>query len=457
MVRRVFAVAAAVAWQGSHAVRRKGDATRQEEQTQKGGCHTLTNAGSFSTVEILVGTPPQKINAVADTGSDLILIESCACVDSGSCSKEGNCFRGTNKSSTFHLDAHPKQVTITYGSGPIDTVVASDEVRLGDISVNMDHSIMLIAKNRLEGAIQLEGIFGMGLPHNEGSMSKESGFLDVAKVHRFAMCFNDGGRDGLLRLGGQVAMEKPLQGVGQEHWGIDFRGVTVGDANLEGEASLCGGSLKAGQDTPCGAIVDSGTTLILAPEKHLTSLLAQICDGWGKCKEKSAAIMLNMKPEQAREASLAAKAKALHETAAGCDLSAMPSLHFHVRGKDGAQDTLELTPNDYMIETSIKTRLSQLLGIQAVTKVCRPAFDTHEYNTVKNGAVWLLGTPFFYKYNVAYDRSTSPPSISFNRNGCGSCGGQAEAPASFLAQRLTSLRQLDSAPRVSFINTTRPM
>merc|ERR1719296_471759 len=134
----------------------------------------------------------------------------------------------------------------------------------------------------------------------------------------------------------------------------------------------------------------------------------------------------------------------------------MPSLKFHVRGKDGKEDTLEMTANDYMIETKMKTNFLTSLGLGVTKKVCRPAFDTHDFNTVKNGPVWLLGTPFFYKYNVAYDRSTTPPSISFNRNGCGSCG-MSQAPASFLAQRSTRWRQLDTTPRISFINTTRPM
>jgi len=423
---------------------------------EEGGCNVLTNLGSFSTVEVEVGTPPQKLNIVADTGSDLTLVESCACVDAGACSKAGRCFRGgQGTSSSFQLDKAPMGVTITYGSGPLDSVVATDLVKVGNITAKMDHSLLLITKNRLQGNIQLDGILGLGLPHGDSSLADQQGFLDQAKVDRFAMCFNDGGKDGLLRLGNQVTMDKPLQGIGKEHWGVDFRGVSIGDSKVEGSSAVCTKVEHAGQETPCGAIIDSGTTLILAPQEHLTSLLASICDGWQKCKDKSAAMMLSVSAGQAQEAQALAKAKALHAAAADCQLEGMPSIHFHLRGKDGTKETLELASNDYMIETQQATKLSQYLGFAKPSRICKVAFDTHQYKTVKNGPVWLLGTPFFYKYNVAYDRSTSPPSLSFNRNGCGSC--VSSGGASFLAQRTKTRRHLDTEPRVSFINTTRPL
>merc|ERR1719422_2074370 len=100
----------------------------------------------------------------------------------------------------------------------------------------------------------------------------------------------------------------------------------------------------------------------------------------------------------------------------------MPSLHFHVRGKDGKKATLDLTPNDYMIETDQELDIAHwLLGWEKSRKVCRPAFGVQEYSTLKNGPVWILGSPFFYKFNVVYDRSSQPASISFNRAACGSC------------------------------------
>merc|ERR1719310_420201 len=116
-----------------------------------------------------------------------------------------------------------------------------------------------------------------------------------------------------------------------------------------------------------------------------------------------------------------------------------------------------------MIET--KQRVTQvvkkwLLGVIPVAveedtgrtkKVCVPAFHHHKMNTELNGQLWTLGTPFFYKYNVAYDRDAKPPAISFNEAECTQCDGMAAAGS--LAQRRQRaasglLRRLDAEPRI---------
>jgi len=443
------------------------DALRQKALEETTACNTLHNQGSFSTVDVEVGTPPQTLSIVADTGSDLFLIESCDCEDSGSCERDGKCFRGAGgKSTTYSQRTRPVQATITYGSGPIDTFVATDEVKVGGIRAQMTDSLMLISKNRLKHGLKLSGILGLGLPHHDSSIAKQRGFLDQAHVPRFSMCFNKNGRDGMLRMGSNIEMNRPLQGVGQQHWGVDFRGITVGAAATPSEAASGGGGGLAdllvdeaspcsaevpGQDTPCGAIVDSGTTLILGPKEHLSKLFAQICDACPKCRGSPS--LLQLQGQEAEQQLLMAKAKSLLEFMANCDeVASMPSLQFHMRGKDGTTDTLSLEPNDYVMQSEAKSQLAAYLGVQHTKKVCQPAFEAHDMKTEKNGQVYLLGTPFFYKYNVAYDRSTSPPTISFNRGGCGSCAGAAEG----LLQEDVSppLRHLDTEPRVNFFNVS---
>merc|ERR1719159_456161 len=86
---------------------------RQSSESAK-ACAPLKSRGTYYSVDINVGTPPQTFSVVADTGSDAIIIPSCVCQDHGSCSKKDRCFRGTNRSSTFAIKGlnsstqHPK-------------------------------------------------------------------------------------------------------------------------------------------------------------------------------------------------------------------------------------------------------------------------------------------------------------------------------------------------------------
>jgi len=398
---------------------------------KEGSCNALTNEGAFSTVEVSVGTPPQKLKVVADTGSDLVLIEHCACKKGGGCEEYTRCYTGDGgKSKTYRSPDDPHKVTITYGSGPIETKVATDQVTLGSITAEMTDSLMMIQKNKLRGGIQLEGILGLGMPHNKNSLSDELGFLDRAKVERFSMCFNKDSEDGMLKLGTHkyVPMDKPLAGVGVKHWSVQLPAVSIGNSTIDAEASMTSEE---------SAIVDSGTTLILGPEEKMIELLGRICDAWPKCQTSSSFLQGATDSSQVFKA----KAKALLRKAADCEVDDMPSLHFHVRGKDGSQDVLEMTANDYMVNMSIQLKIGKnLFGSEGQPSGCKPAMDLRKSTA---GAKFILGSPFYTKFNIAYDRSSKPPAISFNRAECGSCGGMA---SSFLASRTSVRRVLKTEP-----------
>merc|ERR1719326_1519049 len=86
--------------------------------------------------------------------------------------------------------------------------------------------------------------------HEETRLQAPKGFLEHAGVDRFSMCFNDGA-DGVLRLNSKP-MKNPLKSIGQAHWGLDFRGISVG--NHSAPVTFCSGrDRKEGQATACGA------------------------------------------------------------------------------------------------------------------------------------------------------------------------------------------------------------
>jgi len=240
--------------------------------------------------------------------------------------------------------------------------------------------------------------------------------------------------------------------IGQVHWGLDFRGISVG--NIAAPVKFCKTSeMGTGQQTPCGAIPDSGTTAFMAPKEHLISLYESLCDGWARCSRNHSAMV--KAAHDAKAAAMSAfKSDPFHITASskavifqqlildcnewlseGEGLDELPPIHFHIGGANGTKQTLNLFGWSYIIETQekeFKYIYKKIAGIGKLPtgrnftgqskKVCSPAFSTMDYSTQQNGPVWILGTPIFYEYQVGYDLESKPPSISFSNSSCGSCG-----------------------------------
>merc|ERR1740138_1490038 len=173
---------------------------------------------------------------------------------------------------------------MSFGSGKILVALASDEVSVGAVTAHMNNSLLLMVKQALKIKGQFEGILGLGRPHRHamqrpGHRAVE-GFMQAAGIERFSMCFNEG-RPGVLGLNGP-ARGFPLQSVGTMHWGLDFRGISIGNATQT--VAFCNAAEKQpGMQTACGIIPDSGTTLIMGPAKQIASLYTDLCTRWPRC------------------------------------------------------------------------------------------------------------------------------------------------------------------------------
>eukprot|EP00930_Biecheleria_cincta_P038656 TRINITY_DN26558_c0_g1_i1.p1 TRINITY_DN26558_c0_g1~~TRINITY_DN26558_c0_g1_i1.p1 ORF type:complete len:578 (+),score=104.78 TRINITY_DN26558_c0_g1_i1:73-1806(+) len=251
-------------------------------------CSTLKNHGTFSSVDVSVGTPPQTFELVADTGSDNMIVQSCFCQERGYCPLDfGKCFRGSGQSSSFAMEEGPDGPVMNmmaFGSGKILVALASDEVSVGAVTTRMNNSLLLMVKQALKIQGSFEGILGLGRPHRHamrrpGHRAIE-GFMQAAGIERFSMCFNDG-KPGVLGLNGP-ARGLPLQSVGTMHWGLDFRGISIGDST-QAVAFCTAAEKKPGMETACGIIPDSGTTLIMGPAKQIASLYTDLCTRWPRC------------------------------------------------------------------------------------------------------------------------------------------------------------------------------
>jgi len=494
-------------------------------------CTPIKNHGSFSSAKVLIGTPPQDFELVADTGSDAVIVQSCICKEMHACPEEfGKCFRGTGRSSTFSInatEASANSFVMSFGSGDILVVKASDEVVVGDARAYMNSSLLLMVKQALKISGQFEGILGLGRPHRDRP-NAVPGFMKLAGIHRFSMCFNDQG-PGVLGL--NVPKFSPgLASVGSAHWGLDFRGITVGSSSVP--LSFCQNK-TAGMEAACGLIPDSGTTLITGPEDAISLLYQGLCTQWPRCTEMHQALEIEYEklrklqgPQRKRKGAARMKAmleagRPLHKTAEmledqvdegsvplgmadkdmttgdsdlpasrgasvmsmettflllmrhcyswlsdnSTDLSGeLPSLSFHVSGTKGYNETLKLDANSYVFVTTepiAHKETENFLGylpveVISVTyeHVCMPAFSVLEYNTLKHGPVWIMGTPLFYSYQVQYDREPEPPTMHFIEGGCGTCvDGKQQSHTKLLQKKGTQgLRKLLTPPVVRHID-----
>ncbi|CAK0850122.1 unnamed protein product [Prorocentrum cordatum] len=524
------------------------------------------------------GSLENRFSVVADTGSNSLIVPSCVCQDKGQCSKKDRCFRGTNKSSTFHLEVDeeekPVSMVLSFGSGQIQAIVAQEQVSVGKVSRHLkDDGLLLMTDRALQISGPFEGILGLGLPqpatnwtqieeqeqaaadstlgggsmqdiiqqilgHANGAGGAETaipdqvmrkildtavtnangttlnattlkthkphhrdspkGFLEQVNIPRFSMCFNDGA-DGVLRIGGAPLGNGSHGGMGTAHWGVDFRGISVGDAAATPVDFCRDSDMAEGQKSPCGAIPDSGTTLMMGPAPQIEKLLDSICEQWPRCKSNYTKLL------EAEDAAtkifdttygvnpfsmhgILNKSDILQLLLQDCDrwmtnetgTDGMPDLHFHVRGTHGTKQAIKIPAHAYIMAyagDNVTTAYSLLAGVgnipadpdatRGAKKVCAPAFGAMDYNTKANGPVWIMGTPLFYEYVVAYDMDASPPAIAFHSQQnvpCGSCQqSRAEVnlalkdPRNHQESSLRMPRRVEGAPRQPNVDYSQPL
>jgi hypothetical protein len=267
-------------------------------------------------------------------------------------------------------------------------------------------------------------------------------FLKQASVDRFSMCFRDGNRSGALRLN-LPPLAKPIANIGTFHWGVDFRGMSVGQyaTNAPAETIFCGAeTMQPGMKTPCGIIPDSGTTLIMGPAKQILLLEKELCRKWKRCDDFASG---NPSSKVFREMLFNCSDwlnddKGLHE---------LPSIFFHVGDANGGSQGFELSAWAWVTE-------QQVIGDKR-TKVCSSGFGPSEYITKTNGPVWIFGTPLFYEYEVAYDMTTKH--IALTRGMCDGCSSDSSKMELLDSDRYKFPRASHGEPRIPYLDVSLPL
>jgi hypothetical protein len=322
----------------------------------------------------------------------------------------------------------PIEGVLSYGSGDIKVAVSSDVAKVDSVVANMTKGVYLMLDRRkllVEG--DFEGILGLGLP---SPLDPTPMFTVVSGISTYTLCFNDGTKPGALymKVGPLV---NPMTNIGEVHWGLDLQGMSVGDDESAPALFCTPDSKKANMKTACGAIPDSGTTLMVGQKGQVHKLQETICDQWPRCVAASLASPHKKKENVLSDMLLNCSAWLSEDNH---ELNEAPPLHITLAGAEGIPQKITIPGSAYILETVEELALKvhhKVFGIPLdidyhsgiFEKVCIPAFDVQDYVTTLNGPVWILGTPLFYTYTMGYDIGSHPPKISVEKKPCVECGG----------------------------------
>ena len=226
------------------------------------------------TVEVQVGG--DSFWTVPDSGSFELLVPSTTCHECRCEDPTSQCCddRGRDSKHTYPQPTapNPKQVSMAFGQGPVLGTLHSETVRVNDLSTP-NQSVVLINEHRVQGYCEssYDGVLGLGHRKYAREGDDDTSLLTTLGVETFSICFGRSHDEpGRLDLGGGIPgleyTDVPV--IGSRHWAVQMVGVGFGEGGEGGRTC----------DTPpyCGAIIDSGTSLLAGPREMVASLLEGI-------------------------------------------------------------------------------------------------------------------------------------------------------------------------------------
>lgn len=373
-------------------------------------CALLRNINNVVyTIDVRVGSEREVIRCVGDTGSDAIVVPGAACKSCADKSK-----RAYDPARSVTARPSSTSVEIEYGSGTVTGRMVRDTVSAAGITVD-GQSVVVMRHESLGSyrSVDFDGIFGFGAPH---APHAGEGFLARASVDEFSVCLSrNGGGD--LVLGHDPRQDfQRVPVVGRAHWAVHLGGISLTPRASRGGWPIVSKTVCANAPH-CRALLDTGTTLIVAPHEHLTPLFSDLCNYISGCRGDNAT----------------QRSRSFVTRVLDCppDLLGLPTIEFAL----GQGRTARLSPINYIMlartrELSLArppgmlVELSTLLTVTA-REVCVPAFmEASLPSHARGGPAWIFGMPMFREYTVLFDRGGGAPSIGFGAPAscCGMCG-----------------------------------
>lgn len=314
----------------------------------------------------------QSFPAIYDTGSFeiLVLAENCQGCPNNLIKYDSTKSKTFQKGSSITAEHH-------FGSGSVTSLKGLETARIGNFDsplVEQNVHFWQILDNDIavwnENAA-FSGIIGLGhtdrIPEGFGDNNQDRTFLAELGISSFAICLQRKplSAPGMLIVNPSMSyppgMFKNVPVRGQVHWGVEMYDLTVSGAYF----NLCKPS--------CGAIVDSGTSLIAVPQLVLDRLSPLL----GSIKEDCS------------------------------NLQSLPSLEFSLGGH-----RFFLPPKAYVQQVRNADRQNRTNSVWDTlwgekkpknAVVCAPAFMVMEKNS-QLGPVIVLGMPFLRYYYTVFNR-----------------------------------------------------
>jgi hypothetical protein len=304
--------------------------------------------------DIVVGG--QVLQGIYDTGSFELLVLSTRCT---------SCYRTAydhTKSSTYVPATNSPGKEYHFGSGPAYTVRGYERVEIGHLAVQrmpiweiVDHQIDVLEVSHLDAIV--------GIGPGEVDRTTPS-LMDKFGITRYSVCLQQQDKSpGWIIWQDYDPRTRPgfteVEVKGTVHWGVELKNVQVGETVV---------SCQSG----CGAVLDSGTSLIAAPRESLVHLKGAL--------------------------------DTLHPDCS--NMQDMPWLRFQIADK-----IMELPPQAYIARMVgvIPPTIWDVLSFKPQAKVvmqCVPLLMDLDPMHTPLGPLWIIGMPFFRYYYTTFSFTT---------------------------------------------------
>lgn len=358
----------------------------------------------------------QTMKGVLDTGSFEVLVIDKDCITCGLAAKHGYDHTASASFKAGHLVA-----THSFGSGDTTSEEGFDTVQIGPLTASQQNLWEVReASMSILDSIDFQAIVGVGppnVPADEARVAAEEvnaslykypggptqapeslkfeykemveiaeytgsqpALLESFHVQRFSVCFQrQAGAEGYFvwndadpRAMPHVFTEFPVTGT--KTWGLNLRNAQLAEKKGAGRLGVLDGSpgglggLQLGCEDGCGAIIDSGTSLLAVPP----TVIAKVTEAMQR----------------------------VHEDCS--NIEELPSLTFEIDGQ-----LISLPPDAYVgqIVGTVPEILLPFMPNKAKHS-CDLLLMKQDSQT-QFGPLWILGMPFFRHYYTTFDLGAS--------------------------------------------------